>query len=256
MERSESGEMITSELITKLKSAALCLREGNDRDVHGVTAQMSEDEVCVVDIIAKHLMLNANESQVIAILDVVSSICNKDSDSYDIGINSSDLLGVALHIPCIVQKVIIRYVHGLISNFISGRSAVYCVSYIQSYMLESMRSKKIGELTLLVDICGDITDMCLNALTADKHDTNKDGSISVSYIDLIPTVINTLSRIEQTELWKKGGYAGGGRREHLDILGDICSSHWPAQLVLPLANIIADMWTFLLPRHVTVLKVM
>lgn len=189
-------------------------------------------------------------------MNIISSICKKNADSYDIGINSADLFGVALRIPSIVQKVIIRYVHALIRNFISGRTAVYCISFLQSFLLESMRTIKIGELTLVVDICSDIANLCLNALTADNCDKHTEPSLSVSYIDLIPTVVNTLSRIEQSDLWKKVGVCGGARRNHVEILSDICTSHWPAQLVLPLANVMAELWMLLLPRHISSFKVL
>ena len=197
-------------------------------------------------------------------MSICTCIGNGTSTAQQIDATTSfaDLLGVALHIRSIAHEAAIQYINGLVSNSISGRSAVHCLSHIQSYFFEIVKSRKSEDLSMLVNLVDKVACTCLDMMTA-YEDGNGDMSRPpdsrrcITCMDLFPIVINVLHQVERSSVWHRAGRVDSDvSQRHGQLLDDFCSHPWPTQLVLPLASIINDLWIFLLPRHVHSLKVL
>lgn len=156
-------------------------------------------------------------------------------------ITPCDCLQLLLRIPQLWFISACECIECIQLDLINGRSAIYCISELRHFIGKAIRTSNSENEELSTQLC-----RLIELVMGPAVDSEKENVSSHSFsncLDLLPVLISSLHSFNEEDI----------ASEMLDM---IFSVKWECIRLVPLANILCEIYPYLNKQHLSDLKVM
>jgi hypothetical protein len=156
------------------------------------------------------------------------------------GVTCSESLRFLLAIPDLWLTGVLECVRCIHNDVISNTGALTCVADIRGSVLSIKRLALLERSDVVQDL-REVAEECIVPLS-DPEKLNVSSAAFVTCLELIPAIIGSLHALAEEDAVD-------------DLLDNIFNIRWEQQHVLPMTNLMSELYPFLSTRHLESLKV-
>jgi hypothetical protein len=162
-------------------------------------------------------------------------------------VSSSESLYICLRVKHIMQSAMLECVRCIQSNYIAGRSAVCCISEIRISIISFLKDSTDNFSIEKIETLFNLGEIILNPLIDVNDSINLQPYIMC--LDLIPPIVSTLSMFKKkfTKKWNEDN--------RIEIVDSIFFIAFTEKLILPLSNLLWEIYPFLKKKNLLAFKV-